>query len=87
MSIKEQQKQTGTIKWFKNDKGFSFAVNEAGEDVFVHYREIVGDGFKKLATGQQIEFTQVRTAKGWQALAVEALEQLRIEGPRLRPFL
>ena len=74
MSTKEQQKQTGTIKWFKNDKGFGFAVNEAGEDVFIHYREIVGDGFKTLATGQRIEFTQVRTDKGWQAAEVELLE-------------
>ena len=74
MSTKEQQKQTGTIKWFKNDKGFGFAVNEAGEDVFIHYREIVGEGFKTLATGQQIEFTQVGTDKGWQGIAVEVLE-------------
>ena len=45
-------KETGTVKRFKNDKGFGFAVNEAGEDVFIHYREIVGEGFKTLAKGQ-----------------------------------
>lgn len=74
MSIKEQQKQTGTIKWFKNDKGFGFVINESGEDVFIHYREIVGDGFKTLATGQQIQFIQLSGEKGLQASQVEVVE-------------
>ena len=67
-------KETGTIKFFNNAKGYGFALNSAGEDVFVHYREIVGEGFKTLSTGQQIEFAQVRSEKGWQALEVEVLE-------------
>ena len=49
-------KETGTIKFFNNAKGFGFAVNNSGEDVFVHHNEIVGEGYKKLATGQQISF-------------------------------
>ena len=64
---------TGTIKWFKNEKGYGFAVNEAGQDVFIHHNEIIGDGFKTLATGQQIEFTQIETQKGLQATQVEVL--------------
>ena len=70
MSIKE----TGTIKFFNNTKGYGFALNSAGEDGFVHYREIVGTGFKTLSTGQQIQFAQVRSEKGWQATQVEVLE-------------
>ena len=67
-------KETGTVKRFKNDKGFGFAVNEAGEDVFIHYREIVGEGFKTLAKGQQIEFVQIETQKGLQATQVEVFD-------------
>ena len=68
-------KETGTIKFFNNSKGYGFAVNQAGEDVFVHYREIVGEGFKTLSTGQQIQFAQVKSEKGWQAAEVEVLEE------------
>jgi len=68
------RKTEGTVKWFDNAKGYGFALNEAGDDVFIHYRSIMADGFKTLAQGQQIRFTEVRSAKGWQALEVEALE-------------
>ena len=75
MSIKEQQKQTGTIKWFNNPKGYGFAVNESGEDVFIHYRAIMSDqDYKTLAEGQRVEFVQVKSEKGWQAAEVEVLE-------------
>ena len=75
MSIKEQQKQTGTIKWFNNPKGYGFAVNESGEDVFIHYRAIMGDKhYKTLAEGQRVEFVQVKSEKGWQGAEVEVLE-------------
>ena len=68
-------KETGTIKFFNNSKGYGFAVNQAGEDVFIHYRAIMGDqDYKTLAEGQQISFTQVRSEKGWQAAEVEVLE-------------
>ena len=50
------EKKTGTIKWFKNDKGFGFAVNEAGEDVFIHYSAILAEGYKTLAEGQSVSF-------------------------------
>ena len=68
-------KSHGTVKWFDNAKGYGFAVNESGEDVFIHYRAIMGDEqYKTLAEGQQISFTQVRSEKGWQAAEVEILE-------------
>ena len=65
---------TGTVKWFKNAKGFGFATNEAGEDVFIHHNEIVGEGFKTLATGQRIQFLQSHGEKGLHAKKVEVLE-------------
>ena len=68
-------KSTSTIKWFKNVQGYGFAVNEAGDDVFVHYKEMIGEGFKTLATGQQIQFTQIETEKGYQATEVEAVRE------------
>ena len=71
MSIKE----SGIVKWFNNAKGFGFAVNQSGEDVFIHYRAIMGDKqYKTLAEGQRMEFVQVKSEKGWQAAEVEVLE-------------
>jgi len=68
-------KESGRVKWFNNEKGYGFAVNQAGEDVFIHYRSVMGDEqYKTLAQGQLISFTQVRSEKGWQAVEVEVLE-------------
>ena len=68
-------KESGTVKWFNNAKGFGFAVNQSGEDVFIHYRAIMGDKqYKTLAEGQRVEFVQVKSEKGWQAAEVEVLE-------------
>ena len=68
-------KNTGTIKWFNNDKGRGFAVNESGEDVFIHYRAIMGDEtYKTLAQGLRVEFVQVKSEKGWQGAEVMLLE-------------
>ena len=72
MSIKERQR--GTVRWFNNEKGFGFIQNEQCEDFFVHHRSIQGDGFKTLAVGQPVMFTQVKGEKGWQAVEVEVLE-------------
>ncbi|WP_068991282.1 MULTISPECIES: cold-shock protein [Kangiella] len=63
-------KITGTVKWFNESKGFGFIEQEAGEDVFVHYRAIQGDGFKTLAEGQQVEFDIEQGPKGAQAANV-----------------
>ncbi len=65
---------TGTVKWFNTEKGYGFILNEAGEDVFVHYRAIQAEGFKNLNEGQEVEFLQVRSEKGWQAAEVYPLE-------------
>ena len=68
------ERKTGTVKWFNTEKGYGFAVNEDGEDVFIHYRAIQAKGFKNLHEGQQVHFIQVKSEKGWQAAEVASLE-------------
>jgi CspA family cold shock protein len=60
----------GTVKWFNGSKGYGFIEREGGEDVFVHYSAIQGDGFRNLEEGQQVEFTIEQGAKGLQAANV-----------------
>jgi CspA family cold shock protein len=68
------EQSNGTVKWFDNAKGYGFIVNPEGEDVFVHYRSIQGDGYKTLSEGQQVVFTATRGDKGWQAAEVTPVE-------------
>lgn len=64
--------QTGTVKWFNESKGYGFITPASGgDDVFVHFSAIVGDGFKTLQEGQQVSFEVVRGQKGMQANAVQ----------------
>lgn len=65
-------RETGTVKWFDNAKGYGFIQRPQGEDVFVHYRSIRGEGFKTLQEGQQVEFNVVQGQKGLQAEDVAA---------------
>ncbi len=62
--------EKGTVKWFNNTKGFGFISREGGEDVFVHFKAIVGDGYKKLDEGDVVEFEMERGPKGLQATRV-----------------
>jgi CspA family cold shock protein len=62
----------GTVKWFNGDKGFGFIEQPGGEDLFVHFSEIEGQGFKTLAEGQQVEFEIAQGPKGPQATRVRA---------------
>ncbi len=65
--------QTGTVKWFNDDKGFGFIERENGKDLFVHFRSIVGEGRKSLYEGQAVSFVEVEGQKGPQADQVTAL--------------
>lgn len=67
-------KLTGTVKWFNPDKGFGFITQENGEeDVFVHYRAIMSEGYKSLNEGQRVEYETERGQKGLQAANVVPL--------------
>ena len=60
----------GTVKWFNEAKGFGFITQTEGEDVFVHFSAISGEGFKTLAEGESLEFDVTRGPKGLQAANV-----------------
>ena len=63
----------GTVKWFNGEKGYGFIAQDGGADVFVHFSEIVGSGFRNLEEGQRVEFEVGQGAKGPQATAVRAV--------------
>ncbi|AWY20477.1 MULTISPECIES: cold shock domain-containing protein [Moraxella] len=69
MSAREQ----GQVKWFNNAKGFGFIQRATGEDVFVHFRSIVGDGYRSLREGEMVEFVVTEGDKGLQAEEVTKL--------------
>ena len=60
-------RQVGTVKWFNDAKGFGFITPESGEDVFVHFRSIQGNGFKSLKEGQKVTMEVTQGQKGPQA--------------------
>lgn len=64
----------GIVKWFNAAKGYGFIQRDGGEDVFVHYRAIRGDGYRSLNEGQKVEFTIKQGAKGPQAEDVMVVE-------------
>lgn len=69
------ERQSGTVKWFDNRKGFGFIQRDnVDEDVFVHFREIRGEGFKTLFEGQRVEFGLIEREKGFAAEDVATIE-------------
>ncbi|MEV8518263.1 cold-shock protein [Dyella marensis] len=65
--MSDGNRETGTVKWFNDAKGFGFISRENGPDVFVHFRAISGSGFKSLKEGQKVTFKVVTGQKGLQA--------------------
>ena len=63
----------GRVKWFNEQKGYGFISRDDGDDVFVHYSEIVSDGFKTLAENQEVSFDLKEGPKGLQAVNVRAI--------------
>ena len=62
------ERETGTVKWFSNKKGYGFIARDAGGgDVFVHFRSIRGDGYRSLRDGEQVEYAVVTCKNGLQA--------------------
>ncbi len=66
-TITDNSRESGTVKWFNTSKGFGFITRDAGDDVFVHFRSIRGQGHKTLFEGQRVEFSITEGDKGLQA--------------------
>ncbi len=65
--------EQGTVKWFNGAKGFGFIARENGEDVFVHFKAIIGDGYKTLSEGDKVQFEIEQGPKGLQAAKVQKI--------------
>lgn len=68
----------GTVKWFDPKKGFGFIVGPEDQDIFVHYSQIEGDGFRILADGARVRYDAERGDKGWHATRVVRLESAEV---------
>ena len=66
----------GQVKWFDAKKGYGFVVGPDGQDVFVHYSQIAGDGFKSLRDGEEVEYELSQGDKGYQAKQVARVDDL-----------
>ena len=69
----EDGRETGTVKWFNTTKGFGFIARDSGDDIFVHFRAIRGDGHRILIEGQRVEYSVISSDKGLQAEDVAEL--------------
>lgn len=68
------ERSTGTVKWFNNSKGYGFISQENGDDIFVHFQSIVGDGYKSLKENDKVEFNVSEGQKGPQATEVKIVD-------------
>ena len=67
------ERKQGSVKWFNSTKGFGFIEQESGDDVFVHFQSIVGDGYKSLNENDKVEFDITQGQKGLQASEVKVI--------------
>lgn len=68
------EKVNGTVKWFNSSKGYGFIQHSGGDDVFVHFQAIVGEGYRSLEEGQKVEFIITQGQKGPQAQEVRVIK-------------
>lgn len=80
--IRELKDTPGEVKWFDPRKGFGFIVGPQGQDIFVHYSVIHGDGFRVLRDGSKVEYDAERTDKGWRATRVARDEAVEVVVPK-----
>jgi cold shock protein len=73
VETEESSVATGTVKWFNAEKGYGFIAREGGEDVFVHFSNIQGSGYRSLEEGQRVEFDVAPGRKGEEAQNVRAV--------------
>ena len=69
------QREVGQVKWFNEKKGFGFIINQQGDDIFVHYKDIQGEGFKTLHENDTVSFVLDKGAKGFKAQDVNVETQ------------
>ncbi len=69
----------GRIKWFNNERGYGFIEYNEDEDIFVHYSNILQDGYRTLEQGQLVQFKLLETAKGFQALEIAPLPETKLQ--------
>lgn len=67
------ERKQGSVKWFNSTKGFGFIEQASGDDVFVHFKSIIGDGYKSLEENDRVEYTVTQGAKGLQASEVRVI--------------
>lgn len=72
-TLRDNTMPKGTVKWFNDTKGFGFILNDEGQDVFVHFSSIEGDGYRTLREGQNVEFEYIEGPKGLHAKKVTKL--------------
>ena len=75
----------GTVKWFDPRKGFGFIVGPEGQDVFVHYSQIDGDGCRVLKDGASVEYDAEKTDRGWHATRVVRVDTPEVEVRKVTP--
>jgi CspA family cold shock protein len=68
------ERKQGSVKWFNSSKGFGFIQQESGDDVFVHFQSIIGDGYKSLEENDKVEFSVTQGPKGLQAAEVRLVD-------------
>ena len=68
----------GTVKWFDPRKGFGFVIGPEGQDIFVHYSVIQGEGFRVLKDGSKVSYDASKSDKGWKATRVSRIESVEV---------